>query len=139
MNRYLYQILMGASLAALVGAVGAQSYGDQPSSMTTEKNARQNMQAQPASGGDTPYPTTDKSAPQNVQAQPTSPPMPTSGGDTANSTTDKNAAQATSAQPASVSEQPRAHSRMPAVQGATQNTPPITESEPQATDQNAGH
>jgi len=138
MNRYLYQILMGASLAALVGAVGAQSYGDQPSSMTTEKNAPQNMQAQPASGGDTPYPTTDKSAPQNVQAQPTSPPMPTSGGDTANSTTDKNAAQATSAQPASVSEQPSADSRLPAVKGATENTPPIAESEPQPTDKMSG-
>ena len=132
MSRYLYQILMGASLAALVGAVGAQSYGDQPSSVTTEKNAPQNVQAQPSSGGDTSYPTTDKSAPQNVQAQPTSPPMPTSGGDTANSTTDKNAAQATSGQPAS--EQPSADSRLPAVKGPTENTPPQAESVPQPTD-----
>ena len=38
----------------------------------------QNVQAQPSSGGDTPYPTTDKSAPQNAQAQPTNPPMPAS-------------------------------------------------------------
>ncbi|TMH64816.1 MAG: hypothetical protein E6H55_03520 [Betaproteobacteria bacterium] len=134
MNRYLYQILMGASLAALVGAVGAQTYGDKPSSVTTEKNAPQNVQAQPSSGGDTPYPTTDKSAPQNAQAQPTNPPMPASGGDTANSTTDKNAAQATSAQPASASEQPSADSRLPAVKGATENTPPIAKSEPQPTD-----
>ena len=134
MNRYLYQILMGAGLAMLVGVVGAQSYGDKPSSMTTEKNAPQNVQAQPSGGGDTPYPTTDKSAPQNAQAQPTNPPMPASGGDTANSTTDKNATQATSAQPASASEQPSADSRLPAVKGATENTPPIAKSEPQPTD-----
>src|SRR2546430_8583856 len=52
MNRYLYQILMGASLAALVGAVGAGGYGDKPSSVTTEKNAPQNMQAQPSGSTD---------------------------------------------------------------------------------------
>ena len=77
MNRYLYQILMGASLAALVGAVGAQSYGDQPSSVTTGKNAPQNVQAQPSaapsaapastSGGDAPYTATDKNLPQATQ------------------------------------------------------------------------
>ena len=65
MNSYPYRILLGAGLAMLVGIVGAQTYGDQPSA---DKNAPQNMQAQPssaptpASGGDTPYSATDKNA-----------------------------------------------------------------------------
>jgi hypothetical protein len=75
MNSYPYRILLGAGLAMLVGVVGAQTYGDQPAA---DKNAPQNMQAQPssaptpASGGDTPYSTTDKSAPKATQAQPSS-------------------------------------------------------------------
>ena len=98
MNSYPYRILMGAGLAMLISVVGAQTYGDQPSA---DKNAPQNMQAQPssaptpASGGDTPYSTTDKSAPQATQAQPSSPNAVTSGGDTPYSTTDKNAPQTT--------------------------------------------
>jgi len=98
MNSHPYRILVGAGLAMLIGVVGAQTYGDQPAA---DKNAPQNMQAQPssaptpASGGDTPYSTTDKSAPQATQAQPSSPPAVTSGGDTPYSTTDKNARQTT--------------------------------------------
>jgi hypothetical protein len=140
MNSYPYRILMGMGLAMLVGVVGAQTYGDQPSSISADKSAPQNVQAQPSSGGDTPYPTTDKIAPQNVQAQPASPPIPASGGDTANSTTDKNADQAAQAQPSSPTEQPSADStsRLPAVKGATENTPSQAESAPQPTDKMSG-
>jgi hypothetical protein len=42
-------MLMGAGLAMLVGVAGAQTYGNQPSSTTVDKNAPQNMQAQPSS------------------------------------------------------------------------------------------
>ena len=102
MNSYPYRILMGAGFAMLVGVVGAQTYGDQPSA---DKNAPQNMQAQPssaptpASGGDTPYSTTDKNAPQATHAQPSRPSAVTSGGDTPYSTTDKNAPQTTESAP----------------------------------------
>ena len=89
MNKYLYQILMGASLATFVGAVGAQTYGDQPSS--TGKNAPQNVQAQPSntstSGGDAPFSNADKNSPQAAPTQPSSPQAPTSGGDTPYSST----------------------------------------------------
>src|SRR6266702_379360 len=101
MNSYAYRILMGAGLAMLVGVVGAQTYGDQPSSISTDKNAPQATPAQPSSptaatsGGDTPYPTTDKNAPQATPAQPSSPTAATSGGDTPYPTTDKNAPQTT--------------------------------------------
>ena len=74
MNSHPYRILVGAGLAMLIGVVGAQTYGDQPAA---DKNAPQNMQAQPssaptpASGGDTPYSTTDKMSGQtNAQAKP---------------------------------------------------------------------
>jgi len=76
MNSHPYRILLGAGLAMLVGVVGAQTYGDQSSA---NKNAPQNVQAQPssaptpASGGDAPYSTTDKSAPQATQGQASSP------------------------------------------------------------------
>ncbi|TMI10721.1 MAG: hypothetical protein E6H46_00245 [Betaproteobacteria bacterium] len=69
MNSHPYRILVGAGLAMLIGVVGAQTYGDQPAA---DKNAPQNMQAQPssaptpASGGDTPYSTTDKNARQTT-------------------------------------------------------------------------
>jgi hypothetical protein len=49
MNSYPYRILMGAGLAMLVGVVGAQSYGDKPATMPVDKNAPQNVQAQPSS------------------------------------------------------------------------------------------
>ena len=114
MNSYPYRILTGAGLAMLIGVVGAQTYGDQPAA---DKNAPQNMQAQPssaatpASGGDTPYSTTDKSAPQATQAQPAAP-------------TDQTSADSTS--------------RLPAVKGTTENTPPVAESAPQPTDKMSG-
>jgi hypothetical protein len=81
----------------LVGVVGAQTYGDHPSA--------------------------DKNAPQNVQAQPSSPPTAASGGDTPYSTTDKNAAQATQAQPSSPSDRTSVDStsQSPVVKGATTN------------------
>src|SRR5437899_11286312 len=85
MNSHPYRILAGAGLAMLIGVVGAQTYGDQPAA---DKNAPQNMQAQPssaptpASGGDTPYSTTDKSAPQATPAQLSNPPAVTSGRET---------------------------------------------------------
>ena len=95
MNSYPYRILMGAGLAILVGVVGAQTYGDQPSA--------------------------DKNAPQNVQAQPSSAPTPASGGDTPYSTADKNAAQATQGQPSRPSDQTSVDStaQSPAVKSAT--------------------
>src|SRR5438552_2710001 len=114
MNSYPYRILMGAGLAILVGVVGAQTYGDQPSSMPADKNAPQNVQAQPstpASGGDTLYSTTDKSAPQATQAQPSSP-------------SDQTGAASTP--------------RLPAVKGATENTPSQAEIAPQPTDKMSG-
>lgn len=114
MNSYSYRILMGAGLAMLVGVVGAQTYGDQPSSLSADKNAAQNVQAQPsipASGGDTPYSTADKSAPQATQTQPSS-------------TSDQTGADSTS--------------RLPAVKGATENTPAQAESAPQPTDKMLG-
>jgi len=49
---YRYRILMGASLAMLVGVAGAQTYGDKPATMPADKNAPQNVQAQPASPPD---------------------------------------------------------------------------------------
>ena len=95
MNSYPYRILMGAGLAILVGVVGAQTYGDQPSA--------------------------DKNVPQNVQAQPSSAPTPASGGDTPYSTADKNAAQATQGQPSRPSDQTSVDStaQSPAVKSAT--------------------
>jgi len=127
MNSYPYRILMGAGLAMLVGVVGAQTYGDQSSA---NKNAPQNMQAQPssaptpASGGDTPYSTTDKNAPQAKQAQPSKAAAPASGGDTPYSTTDKNATQATQAQPSSPSDQTRAKSTKSAQHAAKPRSKP---------------
>jgi hypothetical protein len=117
MNSYPYQVLMSAGLVMLVGVVGAQTYGDQPSSMPTDKNA-----------------------PQNVQVQPSSPPTPASGGDTPYSTTDKNAAQATQAQPSNPTDQTSVDStsRLPADKGATENTPSQAESAPQPTDKMSG-
>jgi hypothetical protein len=52
MNCYPYRILMGASLAVLVGVAGAQTYGDKPATMPADKNAPQNVQAQPSSPTD---------------------------------------------------------------------------------------
>jgi len=49
MNSYPYRILMGSGVAMLVGVVGAQTYGDQPAA---DKNAPQNVQAQPSSPSD---------------------------------------------------------------------------------------
>ena len=43
---------MGAGLAMLVGVVGAQTYGNQPSSIPADKNAPQNVQAQPSTPPD---------------------------------------------------------------------------------------
>jgi hypothetical protein len=117
MNSHPYRILMGAGFAMLVGVAGAQTYGNQPSSTAVDKNAPQNMQAQPSTsaapvgGGDTPYSTTDKNAPQATRAQPSSP-------------TDQ-----TSADQAS---------RSPAVKGATENTPSQAGSAPQPTDKMSG-
>jgi len=114
MNSYPYRILLGAGLAMLVGVVGAQTYGDQPAA--------------------------DKNAPQNVQAQPSSAPTPASGGDAPYSTTDKSAPQATQGQASSPSDQTSVDStsRLPAVKGATENTPSQTESAPQPTDKMSG-
>jgi cytoskeletal protein RodZ len=110
MNSYPYRILMGAGLAMLVGVVGAQTYGNQPSSAPIDKNA-----------------------PQATQGQPSAAPTPATGGD-------KNAPQATQAQAPTPTDQTNADqaSRLPAVKGATENTPSQAESAPQPTDKMSG-
>jgi len=83
MNSYSYRILMGAGLAMLVGVVGAQTYGDQPSSMSADKNAPQATQAQPAAPTDqtsvdsTSQSLVVKGATENTPAQAESAPLPT--------------------------------------------------------------
>jgi hypothetical protein len=105
---------MSASLAMLVGVAGAQTYGDKPATMPADKNAPQNLKAQASSPPDpmradpaSKLTPADKNAPQEVQGQTPGTPDQTS------------ADQA---------------SRLPAVKGATENTPPQAESAPQPTD-----
>jgi hypothetical protein len=105
---------MGASLAMLIGVAGAQTYGDKPATMPADKNAPQNVQAQPSSPPDpmradpaSKLTPADTNAPQEVQGQRLVAPDQTS------------ADQA---------------SRLPAVKGATENAPSQAESTPQPTD-----
>ena len=48
MSSYPYRILTGAGLALVVCLAGAQTYGDRPATMPTDKNVPQSVQAQPS-------------------------------------------------------------------------------------------
>jgi hypothetical protein len=76
MNSYPYRILTGAGLALFMGVVGAQTYGDRPTTMPADKNSPQSVQAQPSNLPNQPSadPATrlpaNKDAAQKAQSQP---------------------------------------------------------------------
>jgi hypothetical protein len=130
MNRYPYRILMGAGLAMLVGVVGAQTYGDKPATIPADKNAPQNVQAQPLSP---PVQTSIdpasrlpavKGATENTPSQAESAPQPTDkiSGQTnaqakASSQESRKMSSAKSTKPAHHAAKPRAQAEQTAMQG----------------------